>query len=256
MFSKRSKIPQTRQTPPKGTVENGLKRARYPFLIILLLASVHLHFPEARKAAAHAAQIPPEDKEADAKLEREAREEEKEIQSICSDLGLVMHEINPDGHCLFAAVADQLYLLGRISAQDAHYATTRAVASHYIYTHPNDFLPFLPSTEGEDGVGSADAGLMSPSQFEKYCVTIRDTGAWGGEPEILALSKAYNVPIHVVQGGKPPIVVHDPSGGPGDVNAKGAARISYHRRMYGLGEHYNSLRPKLAMSDTIKAFLS
>lgn len=78
---------------------------------------------------------------------------------------------------------------------------------------------------------------MNPRQFEKYCVTIRDTGAWGGEPEILALSKAYNVPIHVVQGGTPPIVVHDPAGGQaGDVRDKHAARISYHRRMYGLGE--------------------
>lgn len=79
---------------------------------------------------------------------------------------------------------------------------------------------------------------MSPSEFEKYCLSIRDTGVWGGELEILALSKAYNVPIHVAQGGSPPVVVHDPAGMPnqGDTPKQRVAWISYHRRMYGLGE--------------------
>jgi OTU domain-containing protein 6 len=79
---------------------------------------------------------------------------------------------------------------------------------------------------------------MSPQQFESYCISIRDTGVWGGEPEILALSRAYNVPIHVVQSGSPSVVVHDPSGSPveQDVRDKKVARISYHRKMYGLGE--------------------
>jgi OTU domain-containing protein 6 len=77
---------------------------------------------------------------------------------------------------------------------------------------------------------------MTPQQFEKYCVAIRDTAVWGGEPEILALSRAFAVPIHVIQSGSPPIVEHNPSlPGRGHANKK-AARISYHRRMYGLGE--------------------
>jgi len=88
---------------------------------------------------------------------------------------------------------------------------------------------------------------MSPGEFEQYCVSIRDTALWGGEPEILALSRAYNVPIHVIQGGNPPVVIHNPIGAPNDedIRSKRALRISYHRRMYGLGEHYNSLRPKM-----------
>jgi OTU domain-containing protein 6 len=120
----------------------------------------------------------------------------------------------------------------------ANYATVRYAASHYIYTHPDDFLPFLPSMDGEDGVGATSTGFMNRAAFERYCVTIRDTGAWGGEPEILALSRAYNVPIHVIQGGTPPVVVHNPTGAPqeGNLREKKALRISYHRRMYGLGE--------------------
>lgn len=124
-----------------------------------------------------------------------------------------------------------------------------------MFSHPDDFLPFLPSEE---------SGLMSPKEFEDYCVSIRDTAVWGGEPEIQALTRAYNIPVHVIQGGNPPIVVHNPAGGStdDDIYSKRALRISYHRRMYGLGEvcimvstssfhsysyssqHYNSLRPK------------
>jgi hypothetical protein len=78
---------------------------------------------------------------------------------------------------------------------------------------------------------------MSPQEFEHYCASIRDTGIWGGEPEILALSRAYNVPIHVVQGGKPPVVVHNPTvSSTDDQMTDKVVRISYHRRMYGLGE--------------------
>ena len=75
---------------------------------------------------------------------------------------------------------------------------------------------------------------MSRAQFERYCATMRDTAVWGGEPEILALSRAYNVPIHVVQGGTPPVVVHEPS--QDSSRGKQVVYISYHRRMYGLGE--------------------
>ena len=79
---------------------------------------------------------------------------------------------------------------------------------------------------------------MTPHEYEKYCITVRDTAAWGGEPEVVALSKAYNVPIHVIQGATTHIVVHDPSGNPdkSDKKAEHVVRISYHRRMYGLGE--------------------
>ena len=38
---------------------------------------------------------------------------------------------------------------------------------------------------------------MSPKEFKDYCAKIRDTAVWGGEPEIMALAKAYKVPIHV-----------------------------------------------------------
>ncbi|KAG7452558.1 cysteine proteinase [Guyanagaster necrorhizus] len=194
---------------------------------------------QARKAATLANSYATDDPETSQQLELEARQEEESIR-----------QINPDGHCLFSAVADQLSLLGILQPVQANYVTVRLAASSYMLSHPDDFLPFLPSTSGEDAAGSYDEGLISPREFEQYCTTIRDTGAWGGEPEILALSCAFNVPIHVVQGGAPPVVVHNPNDAPGqdDIHTKRAVRISYHRRMYGLGEHYNSLRPSSGLT--------
>jgi OTU domain-containing protein 6 len=183
------------------------------------------------------------------------------VSPSCDTLVLrVFLKVTPDGHCLFAAVADQLVILGILPKEQANYTVTRTAAANYIYTHPDDFLPFLPSVDGEDGIGATDAGLMTPRQFGMYCTAIRDTGVWGGEPEILALARAYNIPIHVIQSGTPPVVVHNPTGAPNqdgglDGNKK-VVRISYHRRMYGLGEvpfspHFANLVLKGINSTTI-----
>lgn len=118
--------------------------------------------------------------------------------------------------------------------EQATYANLRTVAANYIHSHPSDFIPFLPSVGGEDGDGALDAGLMNREQFDSYCATVRDTAVWGGEPEIVALSRAFKLPIHVIQGTQPFVVVHDPLDGSG--NTTPVIRISYHRKLYGLGE--------------------
>ncbi|EIW85224.1 OTU-domain-containing protein [Coniophora puteana RWD-64-598 SS2] len=215
---------------------------------------------QARRAAAFAESYPESDPNVAARLEREAKQEEEMIKSTCDQLNLHIYDINPDGHCMFSAVADQLALLQLIPESQANYASVRDVAARYMFAHPDNFIPFLPSSVGEDGAGSTDdTGLMTPAQFERYCASIRDTAVWGGEPEILALSRAYNIPIHVVQGGTPPVVVHTPTGESQEPDATAkAVRISYHRRMYGLGEHYNSLRPRsslTAVTDKISSIL-
>ncbi|KAJ3761080.1 hypothetical protein EV360DRAFT_38588 [Lentinula raphanica] len=206
---------------------------------------------QARKAAALAESYSPTNHDAEARLLQEVKEEELNIKRICDELNVQIHEINPDGHCLYSAIADQLALLSILPLSQANYATTRLAACNYMYSHPDDFIPFLPSTSGEDGPGALNAGIISPQEFQYYCQAIRDTAEWGGEPEILALSRAFNVPIHVIQSGQPPVVVHNPTGTPndGDIRDKKVVRISYHRRMYGLGEHYNSLRPRFKMSN-------
>ncbi|KEP53300.1 OTU-like cysteine protease [Rhizoctonia solani 123E] len=197
----------------------------------------------AKKAEERAAQLPAGDEASSAQMEREIKEEEETIMEECKAQGLHMVEISPDGHCLYTAVADQLALLGLIPSSAVHPSTTRNAAADYMLAHPDSFIPFLPSVEGEDGAGAESAGLLSPQQFQTYCARVRDTGTWGGEPELMALTNAYKVPIHVIQSGPQRVVVHQPEGGQ-VVKPDAAVKISYHRRMYGLGEHYNSLRPK------------
>ncbi|PPR06627.1 hypothetical protein CVT26_001169 [Gymnopilus dilepis] len=199
---------------------------------------------QARRAAALAQNYSQDDPEVQARLAKEAQDETDAIKRVCKELSLEIQEINPDGHCLFSAVADQLTLLGILPPEQANYVNLRIVAANFIQSHPDDFLPFLPSSVGEDGAGALDAGLMSPKEFEDYCKSVRETAIWGGEPEIVALTRAFNVPIHVVQGGQPPVVIHNPPDYPRESNVydDAAVRISYHRRLYGLGEHYNSLR--------------
>ena len=200
---------------------------------------------QARRVAAIAQASPQVDPAAQARLQQEINEEEEAIRRTCDQLGLdIFHarflllrwesanistQINPDGHCLFSAVADQLSLLGIMSKSQSPYISARRAAADYIQSHPDDFIPFLPSLAGEDTV-------MSHGELKQYCTSIRNTAEWGGEPEILALSRAYGIAIHIVQGGSPSIVKHELEGADTNTSDRSIAFISYHRRMYGLGE--------------------
>ncbi|WOO79642.1 OTU domain-containing protein 2 [Vanrija pseudolonga] len=208
---------------------------------------------QARKKQSILDAAPPTDPAWNAQLEKERQEEIAVISQACDTLGANIFEIQPDGHCMYAAVADQLGLLGILPAHQSNNPYhTRRVAATYLRQHQDDFLPFLPSVDGEDMPGATDDGLMTPEQYGEYCHRVEGTAEWGGEPEIQALSRAFSIPIHVIQRGPPTVVSH---GGENDAfggatspeeSAKAGARvvrISYHRRMYGLGEHYNSLRP-------------
>ncbi len=136
---------------------------------------------------------------------------------------------------MYSAIADQLSLLQIVPPQAATFRTTRNAAADYMMRHQGDFLPFIPSLSGEDGPGATSAGGLTSRGFAEYCNRVRNTGTWGGEPEIMALARAYNIPIHVIQWGQPPIVCHSPDGTQVDPRVR-SVKISYHKRMYGLGE--------------------
>lgn len=161
--------------------------------------------------------------------------ERKAMREAFISKGLEEYEIRSDGHCLYAAVADQLehsevglkpkiqINITNYTAQSnlalAGYKITRQVAAAYIAQNPEEFLPFL-----EDSL-------------DRYVATIRDTGEWGGHLEILALAKAYGVNINVLQGdGKVESI-------PCRINNEPRTLwLAYYRHSFGLGEHYNSLR--------------
>jgi OTU domain-containing protein 6 len=74
--------------------------------------------------------------------------------------------------------------------------------------------------------------------LDTYVHKIRDTAEWGGQLELIALARSFNIEICVIQDGR--VDKFEPSEG----NVKEAEKIwlAYYRHGYGLGEHYNSLR--------------
>ena len=186
----------------------------------------------ARRAAEHEASVKEAEKEA-VDLPNLRDQELKSMREVFTSRGLTEHEIRSDGHCMYAAVADQLEdarigLKPKIEvvtidaepkAANAGYRTTREVAAAYISEHPNDFVPFLENP------------------LEEAVKIIRNTGEWGGHVEILALAKAYEVDINVQR-----------ADGRVDKIECGLEKpvqqlwLAYYRHSFGLGEHYNSLR--------------
>ena len=176
----------------------------------------------AAKAAEEAASLP------------DLREKERVVMSEAFEkYGLKEKAIRPDGHCLYSAIADQLDTVGvawkpRVTTTPTSdgtqqtapdYKLTREAAAAYISEHPEDFLPFLDEP------------------LDEYTKKIRDTAEWGGQLELLALSKVYGVNINVLQGdGR--VEKIEPEAGNGDISIW----LAYYRHTYGLGEHYNSLQ--------------
>lgn len=138
-----------------------------------------------------------------------------------------------NGHCMFSAVADQLHTLGlslepgqstdgaKTELQRDDYKAVRGAAASYMSRHPDDFESFLDEP------------------LDAYVQKIRDTAEWGGQLELTALAKTYNITINVLQGdGRVEKIQGD-----GINHEKHEAWLAYYRHGFGLGEHYNSLKP-------------
>ena len=186
----------------------------------------------ARRAAEQQAAAEQAGREA-ADLPNLREQELKSMREAYTTRGLIEHEIRSDGHCLYAAIADQLEHLKmglspkiklvtndvEPAATNVGYKTTRQVAAAYISENPDDFAPFLEEP------------------LPEYVKTIRDTGEWGGHLEILALAKAYGVDVNVLQAdGRVDKIECGLENGPHQL------WLAYYRHSFGLGEHYNSLR--------------
>ena len=182
----------------------------------------------ARRAAEHEAEIKQAENEA-ANLPNQREQEIQAMREAYTSRNLKEHDIRSDGHCLYAAVADQLVDAGlglepSIAFEidytnEAAYVVTRQVAASYISRHPDDFAPFLEMP------------------LKEYVQIIRETGEWGGHLEILALATAYRVDINVLHGDGQVDKI-----GSGVSSEREPLWLAYYRHSYGLGEHYNSLR--------------
>lgn len=144
--------------------------------------------------------------------------EQEAITRLLGARGLTLHQIASDGDCMFAGLVHQLSLAGGVSSV----SELRQQTAAELRTNSGQYLPFLS---------------LSPEQFEVYCTKMGSTPEWGGQVELLALSSVLGRSIEVIQAEGPPMVVGEHFTGP-------RLLLSYHRHAYGLGEHYNSVRPK------------
>lgn len=175
----------------------------------------------ARRAAEQEAAAQQAEDEAANMTDHRARESEY-MKKMFDTYSLSEKDIEPDGHCLFSAVADQLNQNAvPIGTQPSElpYKAVRRGAADYMLSHRDDFAPFLEE------------------KLEVYADNIKNTAEWGGEMELMALARLYDVEIRVIQDGRMEKI--------GELEGRDSGKIlwlAYYRHGYGLGEHYNSLR--------------
>lgn len=153
--------------------------------------------------------------------------EQEAIDQLCLVKHLTPYDIIPDGHCLFASILDQLKLRHDEVAQDLDVSKLRHYACEYMRRHKDDFTPYL-----------FDEETMQLKDIEIYTEEMENTAKWGGELEILALSKHFDCPISIMMSGRPTHVLNE-SG------KKPELKLVYYKHTYALGEHYNSLHDAL-----------
>ncbi|XP_043192699.1 deubiquitinase OTUD6B-like isoform X3 [Amphibalanus amphitrite] len=162
-----------------------------------------------------------------ANLEGPRHLETEAIRARLRERSRAIHLIPSDGDCLYAAV---LHQLGGTSS-GLSVGSLRQRTADELTKHPDEYKPFLTDP--------ATGDMYSDEGYERYCRLVADTNAWGGMTEVAALSAALDRTIEVVQAEGAPVVLGD--GRPGNT-----LLITYHRHMYGLGEHYNSTRAATA----------
>lgn len=160
---------------------------------------------------------------------KEGRIEQEKFKRLLDKYNLDIHEIDADGDCLYKAVEHQLSLTSDSPNERLTFQDLREQTSSHMLDHKDDFLPFLTNDQGD---------CMSDAQFQTYCDRIARTKEWGGHCELTAISQITKKPIHVYQADQKRPITIEPSQSSSD---KKPMLLSFHKHLYGLGEHYNSL---------------
>ncbi|WAR12520.1 OTU6B-like protein [Mya arenaria] len=155
-------------------------------------------------------------KKAAADQEREDRIHEQEIENLTSSRN--MEAVRITG----------LLSTRGLQIHEHSVDSLRSKVAAYMREHAADFMPFLTTDSGD---------CFTDDDFEKYCVELETTPAWGGQLEIQALCEVLKVPIEVVQSEGPPLVTGEQFQDPPVI-------LTYLRHAYGLGEHYHSVEEK------------
>lgn len=145
------------------------------------------------------------------------------MERLLRNHNLQVHDIKPDGHCLFRSIQDQLQTRGMVESVSIE--KLRQQAAEYIRTHADDFTPYL-----------FDEQTMQIRDIAEYTAELENTAMWGSDMELLALSKVYGCRIEVFVAGSLPIIFNE------EEAIGGTLKVAFYKHSYGLGEHYNSCR--------------
>jgi len=148
--------------------------------------------------------------------------EQQAIKEKLTKMNLKLVEIASDGDCMFAGIEHQLKQL-KISSSVKE---LRNQTAEELKGKPDDYSPFLTNPTTGD--------MLSSSEYDEYCESLRSTPAWGGQVELKAISNVLKIPIKVIQGEGPDVLVGEEFRGE-------PILLTYHRHLHGLGEHYNSV---------------
>ncbi|KAJ9646957.1 uncharacterized protein PV06_04211 [Exophiala oligosperma] len=176
----------------------------------------------ARRAAEQEAQAAAAAEEAQNMPDR--REQEMAAMKKQMDArGLVETMIRPDGHCLFSACAHSMPAdqIAKSGPKQEPYQNVRYAAAEFMKAHPDDFAAFMEEP------------------LDSYVARIRDSAEWGGELELQAIARAYNININVVRAdGR----VEKIGSGSDKTDDSTDVWLAYYQHSFGLGEHYNALK--------------
>lgn len=149
--------------------------------------------------------------------------EQRLLEEKLKEEGFEIHDIVPDGNCLFSAVSHQLKRHG----QNLTASELRKVCAKNLRENRSDYEAFIVDVD-----------------FESYCDRIeQDQACWGGQIELQALSKELQCRVVVYQADGPNIVF-------GTDSLKKTVLLSFHRHLIKLGEHYNSVVEISASNDS------
>lgn len=163
------------------------------------------------------------------------------LSKICELNGLKQVDIRPDGHCLFASILDQLkirhnpescqemYLFprgykGTKLVKDMDVYSLRHISCNYVCDYRDDFIPYL-----------FDEETACVEDIVKYVQKIENTAHWGGEIELLALSKVFRCRISIMMSGSSAHIINEAE------KTNPELKLVYYKHGFFLGEHYNSL---------------
>lgn len=152
-------------------------------------------------------------------------QELKAINKILNSRGLQLFNIPSDGDCLYNSIKHQLELNGYPNYE---VPKLRELTSNYITNNKDSLICFMTSPETDE--------MLNDEEFTKYCEAVRNTKAWGGQIEIMALSNELKCKIEVIQSTGSPTIQGNEFSGPPLV-------LSFHKHLFALGEHYNSTAP-------------